>query len=417
MRQRIDLALLSIACFACTLGPVYTLRVEVGPFTGPWVEDSFVRSVFGLLYLACAAALAARPWRWEPGDALRISIPVALVAVAMLSSTWSGVPSVTWWRAVQFGGTTLVGIYLATQLTPLLQAGVIAISQTAGVMLSLVRGVVDRPRAIEVTEGTEALAGIYFNRNSLGPVAGLALVATLALALGLTERWQQLVLGGFVLLDAVALWWARSLTSIAATLAGVGVLVAVHLLRRTPNPFPRRWAMMTAGGVVLGTLTAALWRPLASATGKSPTLSSRTPLWDYTVELIGLRRFRGWGFSSFWEDPAYLTQTRARVEWLPTSAHNGFLETALGVGLPATLLLVVGIGLAWWRTGRDALTDPGPWRAWVPAVLVFAVVANLTESFVLANQVLWVVIVAAIAQRPLRRMVEPEVEPAMAVTP
>lgn len=399
-RQRIDVALLSVACFLCTLGPVYTLRVEVGPFTGPWVEDSFVRGVFGVLYLICAVALFARPWRWDRGDAARIAVPVTLVALALVSTTWSAIPTVTWWRAVQFGGTTLVGVYLATQLTPLLQAGVIAVSQTAGVLLSLLRGVVDRPRAIEMTEGTEALAGIYFNRNSLGPVAGLALVATVALALGVRPGWPRGVLAGFAVLDVVALWWCRSLTSIAATLAGLAALGALHLLRRTGGS-PRSWAAVSMSAVTAGALAALAWRPLAAATGKSPTLSSRTPLWDYTVELIGLRRFRGWGFATFWEDPAFLVQTRARIEWLPPTAHNGFLETALGIGIPAAVLLAGGIAVAWWRTGTDALADPEPWRAWMPAALAFAVVANLTESFVLANQVLWVVIVAAMAQRPL----------------
>ena len=81
------------------------------------------------------------------------------------------------------------------------------------------------------------------------------------------------------------------------------------------------------------------------------------------------------------------------------SAHNSLMEVALGLGLIGTVPFVVIVVLAARNAGLHLWRRPGA-DSWMwAAVIGFALVENVTESFVLWFSYIWVLLMAA-ALRP-----------------
>ena len=82
------------------------------------------------------------------------------------------------------------------------------------------------------------------------------------------------------------------------------------------------------------------------------------------------------------------------------SAHNSLMEVALGLGLIGTVPFAVIVVLAARNAALHLWRKPGA-DSWMWAAVVgFALVENVTESFVLWFSYVWVLLMAA-ALRPL----------------
>ena len=79
----------------------------------------------------------------------------------------------------------------------------------------------------------------------------------------------------------------------------------------------------------------------------------------------------------------------------PYAAHNGYLEIRLGMGQVGLLLLTAVLAVSLWRSFRYAWSRDDMISLWPFALLVFAIVVNLSESLFIANEATWALVVAA----------------------
>jgi exopolysaccharide production protein ExoQ len=238
--------------------------------------------------------------------------------------------------------------------------------------------------------------GIFANRNSLGPVCSLGLVAVTAVASSVRQRAVWVPLGLLALVNLWVLVGTRSSTSAVALAGAILSIGASQVIawssRRHGTQATRRFAI--AGGVVFLAAVVALIGPLSSLAGREGTLSGRTDIWREVIASTSERPLVGYGFGAFWRSdlawPLYAKLGGVQFG----SAHSSMFESLLGGGIPAAVLFVglcvsALVGALVWIA--DEPSGPGRW--WL-AVIVVALVENLSESFVLFYSYLWILLVA-----------------------
>ena len=75
------------------------------------------------------------------------------------------------------------------------------------------------------------------------------------------------------------------------------------------------------------------------------TFTGRTDIWTFALQALQQRLATGYGFAAFWGSSAIQDLPEGK-EWaaFASHSHNGYLDTALGMGLPGLILLHRGAG-------------------------------------------------------------------------
>jgi exopolysaccharide production protein ExoQ len=399
--------------FLTTLGPVYSVRLAMGPVNTDWVDDITVQVFFGALYAVLLVMLVGWGRRRALPRALAVTL-VAFCAVVVASTLWSADPTRTLTQAILLCMTAAAGVAVGRTTSVRSQITAVFASQQLGALLSVIAILRHAPRSTD--QGN--WVGIYLNRNLLGPVAVLGLMATAGCA-GLVwarrEAWSgRLVvsafggLGAAALLDSVLLKESGSLTptvGFAIAAFGVGAVLVVRRLTRGWKHAAERIAAITLAA--LATLIAVAWvgrSALIPLVGKTPTLESRTTLWSYLRTFADQRPVRGWGWLAIWHVPAFQHNLSHYTSPLITRAHNGFLEVYVGTGLLGLVLLVAFSLVLLWTVTRRAAAHAET-ALWPFALVLYALSTNQTESFIGANLLPWVLLTmaAATVASPWRR--------------
>jgi len=400
--------------FLLTLGPVYSLREHVfGGLRQPVEDDHFVRAAFAAVYLATSViwAVSRRPLR-RTGRWDALPFLVGLHALALASALWSPTPSTTVMRAGLFLGTGVFGLWLAATFDGRQQAWVVCWAMGLGSFVSLV--VARRWPRVGTIWGSWETVGIYFNRNSLAPVAAVGLVAT-AVVIVETRRVRVLPLIAVLWLHWYMLFASKGRTGLVV-MAGMSVVAIggelfVWSRRRWPGRSRRLGRIVVASGLV-ATVVAVLARPAVERRlGARATLTGRTDIWSYVVDRYRERPVLGWGFYAHWSLPSTISRTIATFgEQIPT-AHNGVLEVLLGLG-PIGVVLLVGALAGGLRAAPIWLCDEYRPSVWPVVAVALFVLSDITESFTLPNQFIWAILVAAlVGGRPWSSTISSAVPP------
>ncbi|HEY9298424.1 MAG TPA: O-antigen ligase family protein, partial [Phormidium sp.] len=112
--------------------------------------------------------------------------------------------------------------------------------------------------------------------------------------------------------------------------------------------------------------------------GKDLTLTGRTDIWAGVITMIK-QRPEGYGIGTFWLQPK--TFMMRQFGWLPPTAHNGFLELALDLGVPGLLIYcLISLRIlvrAFFLSRKWNITIDSFW----PFIFFFFTISsNLTES-------------------------------------
>jgi O-antigen ligase len=393
--------------FALTKGPLFWLRRDRAPLAGDFIDDVWVQTTF----VAISASIIAVAWPWRRRlfeDRATAWTLGCLLAVIMSSTIWS-----EWWgRTIEQSvmmvlGTAacaLIGVSLHTRTwTVLLWAAL-----HSGVALSLFARHRNWPGALDINGD---LAGVYFNRNSLGPVAVLGAVTCGVLGIWvLTARVvvasKIIAVTGLITLmaiDAQVATWSGSLSPVIAACIALSVTGLLMLCRDGPMARPRRAlaAGFAAAAGVSSAIIVAERVDLFDGRQRLTTLSGRTEIWDVAVDAVGERPVLGWGFMSLWRDDGFLWMLGERAV-IVREAHSGYIEVLLGAGFVGLIVLLVFLGRALYRVGIAVLARTHRDAWWLFALLVYVLAVNVTESFIGANLLPWSLLIIALfsAQRP-----------------
>lgn len=373
-------------------------RVPLSTDTWPYRISYWGAAIVGTVMLLVDVVWPALTGRLVSSRLLWVALApaAALVAWTLLSVTWTDSPTRTREHAVLMAlvvaGSVWFGLALSFRQQVLalfigLQ-GLTLLSVVAAIGLSSARFAAD-----------DTWMGVFGNPNTLSPVAGLAIIATLGLLAFWRDETSTVVVAVLLALDLLAVWKADSATGWialcgAALAGGVVVLVAWLLAGGTLSGRVRTFGL----AVVALAIVTIPWsiRAVAGLVGKDRTLSGRTDIWEYVRDRADNHWLAGYGFMSFWDTEANRLELGERRPFttIPDTAHSTFFETLLFLGIIGLGLLLVLVGVSLGRTWLAGFTDPGWTTGWWVAVATFVLLENVTESMITYHSVFWVLLIA-----------------------
>ena len=231
-------------------------------------------------------------------------------------------------------------------------------------------------------------AGYFPWNSSAGLCAAAALLSVAWVCVNTGFKWWQLpAAAGAVWILVVA----QSATSKFALAAAVAVFLVQATVRRVGARLrPTVICGFGIAGILLVPKAVSFlsdFSAVGEAADRTSSLSGRTTVWSYALDGISESPYWGYG-AKFWD----------RFGGWPSSAHNGFLDVALSVGIPATLALCVIVAIAWARL--TLASSP------LLPLLAFGVVANLVVSQIVVPTVpslaLWLAVGATVRIREVK---------------
>lgn len=352
------------------------------------------RNIILLTYLIIAGLLF---FRWKRVVSI---IPYGLtiwviVGFAGLSYFWSAIPEETLPSTIALIGTTLVGVYIATRYTPKQQLQLLGWTFGLIITLSLVYILLFPKYGIMGGIHAGTWRGIYTHKNTLGKM--MTLSSTIFTLLLLSDRRHRLALATFLGLSILLLLLTASKGALVILIAMLGVVAGCQVLRAN-----YRWMVVLLGslalviGVVATLLALNLELIVVDLLGKDLTLTGRTPLWGYAIDMIKMQPWLGYGYEAFWDGmngpSAYIWRA---VRWSVPDAHNGFIELTLHLGLVGLTLFLVGYGINVIRSIAVVRMTASVDFIWSLTYLIYVILSNITEQALLkSNNLFWVIYVA-----------------------
>lgn len=206
------------------------------------------------------------------------------------------------------------------------------------------------------------------------------------IVIGLSSLFLYYAAGKSALTLCIAVFVLTSLTSVIRSFAGRVLLLLTPLLLLN---------LLGVGTVMSDSLAAvAQMLPLdASFTG-------RTDIWAFALQSLQPKLATGYGFSAFWGSSAIQGLPEGK-EWaaFASHSHNGYLDTALGMGLPGLALLVVVLVIKPLRDFQkaDQGGNNGPLAMAFLRVWLFGLYLSSMESFFLDRaDAIWVTFLIAV---------------------
>jgi len=345
-----------------------------------------------------ALTLAAIAWKAKAMaiTALRMPFMLALIALAGLSCLWSIDPGLSQRRGLAIAMTCLAGMFIGTRYdwkTLLRMFGMVWLTVS---VLSFLTALLNPSFGVMQDVHVGAWMGLYFEKNQLG--GNMARAAFLCGFLFLMDRpWRKLWAFG-VVLCAVMVLFTTSKTALLGLLLGMAVLgIGAWMKRGLLTGLVITWAGVVMAGIFVAVM---IFAPelIFAALGRDPSLTGRTDIWAALVDMIGQRPWFGYGYGAFWatdSEPAYWV--REILEWDAPTAHNGWLEVALALGLVGLACLVLDFCMTLWRALRSSLST---WTGiFALGVCVQFILFSLSESISLQqNDLTWITYVAVAAQ-------------------
>lgn len=307
----------------------------------------------------------------------RLGWPVAaVITICFLSAAWSPDPSATLRKALGLFGTFSMGTYVASRLRSYGFVRLVQVAVVVALAGSYLWSLVAPDKALD-TNGQ--LRGLFNHKNILGQFAGVGYLAFLSLAVRETGRRRlvQLVGVGACVLSLL-------LAGSATPLIAIGFVTAWVYARSRLGLRPRELAVLTvvicAGGILF--LIAAP-DAFTSVMGRDVTLSGRTNIWQFALDMAAAKPFLGYGYGVFWLGP----NSPGSLFWDTTlqfelSAHNGYLQCLLDIGMTGLLATLVALlgplhrALRWSGVKRSYVHRPENFSEWF---LIFFLILNVAE--------------------------------------
>jgi O-antigen ligase len=198
--------------------------------------------------------------------------------------------------------------------------------------------------------------GIFPQKNE----AGAAMVILVIVGLYVATAASRALGWSIVLLAAGFLVASGSKTAIALLPV---ILAVTGLCQVFTGGFARSLLLL---GPVIGfsliSIGSVLVAPIRDAVGAlltDATFTGRSEIWQFAIDNIFVRPWRGWGIGAFWMTERTMYGGSEELTWVNSAnhSHNAYLDTALIGGFPFLALTVVAFVLAPVRDLQRAAGD------------------------------------------------------------
>jgi O-antigen ligase len=383
----------SCLLFVLTQGPVLSMWFESERQTA---KSALAPQLATYIAFQIPAMMLAARQKYSRAD---IQGPLGLFAAMCLwflaTSVWATNGQHTAVEAVSLTTTFISGVYVAKRFSLREKLVLIVVAMQPGLILSRFAIAQDWENARSI-EGF--WVGIYFNRNSLAPVAMVSVIAAATMFIMVLRNTEEpfraiklFVLADVVIFGLVMAVRTESNTPFGGLIAFSAVVVFWQLFRLQ---MLQRYAAaaFVAVVVVVSWLAIAFQSKILSLFGETVSFNGRSEIWKYSWNGFLERPFAGWGWLSAWRSWAFMRMdlwwTVEGVIW----SHNAYLDLLLGGGAVAVALFV---GAVLWATYRVApIGSTSIFDAWPIAYMYFFLAMATQESFIIGNHFLWLIFVS-----------------------
>ncbi len=331
--------------------------------------------VQALIYLLLIIVVAPRLAR-VLGAMGKMRLLVALFVFAAVSVLWSVDPMLTFRRVIPLWTWLTVGVYFGERysIDEFLQllGSAFAIVITITFVLYFIH-----PSYVLDPMHDAAWRGVCGHKNTFGAYMVISGIVFATCA----RKAFPLVNYSFCAASVLLIFLSHSAT--AWVLGGI-VLFAMPLFRLAKLPMTQFVPIGTIA--LLGVTEFVLWPPprLLNLLGRDASLTGRTDLWAAVMIAISRHPLLGYGYDAFWLGlKGESLQAAINAGWMAPHSHNGYLELALGLGIPGLALfglIYISFAISAMRYLRRTT---GATAYWPIAYVIFLAVHNTVESALL----------------------------------
>ncbi|MBI0535692.1 O-antigen ligase family protein [Roseomonas sp. KE2513] len=329
------------------------------------------------------ANLTLLVWYTRPGALLLLGTPlIILLGWSFASVTWSVLPGPTLRRAVALLGAVSFGLltglhFNEDQITrTLIRAAVITVITTL-LFTAAFPGL-----GLDVHS---QLRGPFAHKNLLGGFVAIAAIAAIH-RISMAWRMRRFRIMSLDVCALVGSFSCLLLSRSGTPILSIGVAVLVSSLVKqllwsdglARSLAPGFLTGVIAFALIFGGHASAL---IAEALGRDVTLSGRTNIWEFVLEMIRQEPLAGYGYGIFWLGES----APGALFWYWTKqfdlhAHNGFLQLALDAGLIGVALFVASILVLFVRLISIGLAGAGTTASWATMFLGLFLITNMAET-------------------------------------
>lgn len=362
------------------------------------IDSVFLRIVFLLIYAISLALLAFRSQRTLYFLKGNIWLTL-LVVMAILSVSWSTVPSITFRKTVSLIGTTLFAVYLASRYSFEEQIKIYGWTFGIAVVFSLIFGIAFPQYGISSLDAVNgAWRGIYSHKNGLGQSMFVSFLTFYFLSLSNIRVKYKLLCQSLYVLSIILIILAQSGTS----LMSVVFIFTTSQVLKSLSLTSKKGILAILIAIIIASLLLFVFlinfETLLTANNKDITLTGRTPLWATLWEFILQKPWLGYGYGSFFSGLSREANLVWKVHpWVPVHAHNGYIHLWLQLGIVGLGILIYGYIKCLFSSLSKYLVSKNRKMLWVFLFLLYTVTFNITEvSFLGSQGIIWIISLVAI---------------------
>ncbi len=337
-------------------------------------------------------------FRLVAGVCQRMPLLFVLPLYAIASAFWSQDPMMSLRSGIYLMVNTLFAFYLVARFSHRQQMELIVWTGACVVLLNIAFALLWPQFGLDHQLHEGAWQGLFTQKNVCAE--STLFLLTPALALDPRGRYGQILRAVYVFLCLLVIFMTQSRTGWAMTAAYLAFASCLGLLGR----FPRKDLLPLAGLLLAAIMGIALVllghvSMILSIASRSDTLSGRAQIWNAVIAAILRRPTGGYGFDAFWSLlHGEASRVFASTGWVVTSAHNGFLNLGLELGIVGFVLVMV----TFIRALRDASAAFHPARSayvdWCIGIVFLTLIYNVDERTLMATQYLpWILYIVACA--------------------
>ncbi|AFY35651.1 O-antigen ligase [Calothrix sp. PCC 7507] len=368
------------------------------------IPDSVLTIIRYFIWIT-ASAIICFNWKKALLTASRDKVLWIFTAIVLISFIWSDYKMSTLLDSREVWQMTSFGLYFATRFSLREQVKLIALTFGIGALLSTIFALGLPSIGKHGADHPGAWKGIYDYKNTLGSMMVMSAFAFLLLPINRSE-------------NRLYKWLGFSLSIVLILLSYSGSSLIIFSLIILVFLFFRRFKWQGKISVLfldifillfgcVATFLFMNWVTIVTDFGKDPTFTGRTPLWNYIISKLQENPWLGYGRGAFWKPGSqYAVQAGESVasNFVAPHGHNGFLDLGLDVGLVGFSLFFVSLITAFvWALKRAYATKKSE-DIWPLFFLLFLVMNNMTESYLLRiTNVYWVLYVTVVLTVKQRR--------------
>ncbi|XBQ15678.1 MAG: O-antigen ligase family protein [Oceanicaulis sp.] len=359
--------------------------------------SAVLRLVWPPVYLATLGLIALSPARvWR--TALRAWPVLVLAGLAIVSSVWSIDPGTSARRGLAVLMTAVFGLWLAARYDWRDLIRLLAVMFAVLAIGSFVAGALFPGFGVMAEVHVGAWRGLWWEKNTLGAVMAWASLSFCAAAAAAPDAVERRIWLGFVVLGVGLVLLSTSKTALGACLICVGGPLGIALARRGFGFAALAVFALSCGVAALAGVLIVGPGVILEALGRDATLTGRTDIWAVLTGQIAERPLTGYGYGAFWEvKDGPVHWVRQITAWPVPTAHNAWLETALAVGVPATVFAAVTVLTGFAKAAGRLFA--GIETYWALPFLTAWLVISMTESVLLEqNGLVWLLLSATLAK-------------------